>query len=383
MSDVSRDHSPMISALKYTIRYGLAVVSVAIAAGLGLWAESSGIPRGQLSLFLLAFTITVWYGGIGPGILNFILGSTAFNFFFTPPLWALGFTHQDLANYTVFLVFALVIGWFTSIRKGMEVDLRCSRDKLEAEAKQREMLNAELERRSRQLEASNKELEAFAYSVSHDLRAPLRHITGFTELLQKHADPVLDDTSRRHIAKVLDSSKRMGNLIDDLLAFSRISRAERQNTTVELQQLVEQLVNDTEHETAKRKITWRVGALPICYGDPAMLRLVFVNLISNAVKFTRNQPRADIEIGSLNGRKNEIVVFVKDNGVGFDMNYKDKLFGVFQRLHSQEAFEGTGIGLATVQRIVSRHGGEVWAESSIDNGASFFVALPKPEKVNG
>jgi light-regulated signal transduction histidine kinase (bacteriophytochrome) len=114
-----------------------------------------------------------------------------------------------------------------------------------------------------------------------------------------------------------------------------------------------------------------------------MLRLVFVNLISNAVKFTRNQPRADIEIGSLNGSKNEIVVFVKDNGVGFDMNYKDKLFGVFQRLHSQEAFEGTGIGLATVQRIVSRHGGEVWAESSIDNGASFFVALPKPERVNG
>ena len=383
MSDVSRDHSPMISALKYTIRYGLAVVSVAIAAGLGLLAESSGIPRGQLSLFLLAFTITVWYAGVGPGILNFILGSTAFNFFFTPPLWALDFTHQDLANYTVFLVFALVIGWFTSIRKGMEVDLRRSRDKLEAEAKQREILNAELERGSRQLEASNKELEAFAYSVSHDLRAPVRHITGFTELLQKHADPVLDDTSRRHIAKVLDSSKRMGNLIDDLLAFSRIGRKERQNATVVLQQVVEQVVNDTQHETAKRNITWRVGALPTCYGDPAMLRLVFVNLISNAVKFTRNQPRADIEIGSLNGRKNEIVVFVKDNGVGFDMNYKEKLFGVFQRLHSQEAFEGTGIGLATVQRIVSRHGGEVWAESSIDNGASFFVALPKPEKVNG
>jgi light-regulated signal transduction histidine kinase (bacteriophytochrome) len=288
-----------------------------------------------------------------------------------------------LANYTVFLVFALVIGWFTSIRKGMEVDLRRSRDRLEAEAKQREMLNAELERRSRQLEASNKELEAFAYSVSHDLRSPVRHITGFTELLQKHADPVLDETSRRHIAKVLDSSKRMGNLIDDLLAFSRISRVERQNATVGLQQLVEQVVSDTQHETAKRNITWRVGALPTCYGDPAMLRLVFVNLISNAVKFTRNQPRADIEIGSLNGRKNEIVVFVRDNGVGFDMNYKNKLFGVFQRLHSQEAFEGTGIGLATVQRIVSRHGGEVWAESSIDNGASFFVALPKPEKVNG
>ena len=384
MSDLSRGHSPTISAVKYIIfRYGLAVGSVAIALGLQLLLQRFSISRAQLSLFLLAFTITVWYGGIGPGILNFLIANAGINYFLTPPLYALSFTRDDLAYSIIFLFFALVIGWFTAVRKRMELDLRHSHDKLEAEAKQREMLNAELESRSRQLEASNKELEAFAYSVSHDLRAPVRHITGFTELLQKHADPVLDDTSRRHIAKVLDSSKRMGNLIDDLLAFSRIGRKERQNATVGLQQLVEQVVNDTQQETAKRNITWRVGALPTCYGDPAMLRLVFVNLISNAVKFTRNQPRADIEIGSLNGRKNEIVVFVKDNGVGFDMNYKEKLFGVFQRLHSQEAFEGTGIGLATVQRIVSRHGGEVWAESSIDNGASFFVTLPKPEKVNG
>jgi light-regulated signal transduction histidine kinase (bacteriophytochrome) len=175
----------------------------------------------------------------------------------------------------------------------------------------------------------------------------------------------------------------MGSLIDDLLAFSRIGRAETQKTTVKLQELVEQVVTDSKREADGRKINWRVGALPTCYGDPSMLRLVFGNLISNAVKFTRARPKAEIEIGSLNGRENEIVVFVKDNGAGFDMKYKDKLFGVFQRLHSQEAFEGTGIGLATVQRIVSRHRGEVWAESSIDNGASFFVALPKPEKVSG
>lgn len=362
--------------------YGLAVISVAIAAGLGLLAESSGIPRGQLSLFLLAFTITVWYAGIGPGILNFILGSTAFNFFFTPPLRTLDFTYQDFANYTVFLVFSLLIGWFTAVRKRMEVDLRYSHDKLEAEVKQRKMLNEELEKRSRQLEASNEELEAFAYSVSHDLRAPVRHITGFTELLQKHADSVLDNTSRRHIATILDSSKRMDNLIDDLLAFSRISRTETRNMTVGLQQLVEQVVSDTEHEIAKRNITWRVGGLPACYGDPAMLRLVFMNLISNAVKFTRNRTGAEIEIGSLNGRESEVVVFVKDNGVGFDMNYKDKLFGAFQRLHSQEAFEGTGIGLATVQRVVHRHGGRVWAEGAVDNGATFYVALPKPRKAN-
>jgi light-regulated signal transduction histidine kinase (bacteriophytochrome) len=171
-------------------------------------------------------------------------------------------------------------------------------------------------------------------------------------------------------------------LIDDLLAFSRIGRAETQKTTVRLQQLVEQVVADAKQDAEGRKINWRVGALPISYGDPAMLRLVFGNLISNAVKFTRTREQAEIEIDSLNHRPNKVVMFVKDNGVGFDMKYKDKLFGVFQRLHSQEAFEGTGIGLATVQRIISRHGGEVWAEGSVDRGATFYVALPKPEKVN-
>ena len=217
--------------------------------------------------------------------------------------------------------------------------------------------------------------------MSHDLRAPVRHIAGFTELLQRHSEPVLDDKSQRYISMILDSANRMGSLVDDLLAFSRIGRAETQKTTIKLEELVKGVVGDIAPDTQGRKIVWRVGSLPICYGDPSMLRLVFSNLVSNAVKFSRTRPQAEIEIGSLNHSPNEAIVFVKDNGVGFDMKYKDKLFGVFQRLHSQEAFEGTGIGLATVQRIVHRHGGRVWAEGSVDHGATFYVALPKPVKV--
>jgi light-regulated signal transduction histidine kinase (bacteriophytochrome) len=213
--------------------------------------------------------------------------------------------------------------------------------------------------------------------VSHDLRAPVRHIAGFTELLQKHADPVLDDKSRYQINMILDSANRMGTLVDDLLSFSRIGRAETRKTTVRLTELIHTIVREIAPDTQNRRITWRIGDLPVCHGDPAMLRLVFANLISNAVKFTRTREKAEIEIDSSNHKTDEMLVFVKDNGVGFDMRYHNKLFGVFQRLHSQEAFEGTGIGLATVQRIVHQHGGRVWAESVLNNGATFYVALPK------
>jgi PAS domain S-box-containing protein len=264
-------------------------------------------------------------------------------------------------------------------RKRAEEALRRSRDELEMKVKER---TAELGKTNADLQSVNKELEAFAYSVSHDLRAPVRHIAGFTELLQKHTEPVLDDKSRHHISMILDSAKRMGTLVDDLLAFSRIGRAETQKTTVHLEQLINGVVVEVAPEAQGRNIAWRIGTFPICYGDASMLRLVFANLITNAVKFTRTREQAEIEIDSLNHTPDEVVVFVKDNGVGFDMKYKDKLFGVFQRLHSEEAFEGTGIGLATVQRIVQAHGGRVWAEASVNNGATFYVVLPKAGKAN-
>ena len=238
-------------------------------------------------------------------------------------------------------------------------------------------LNQELAQRATDLDASNKEMESFAYSVSHDLRAPLRHVIGFAELLQKHASALLDDKSRRYVDTILGASKRMGNLIDDLLAFSRIGRAETKVGPVSLGQLVTEATAELRGETSGREIDWKVGALPVCVGDRAMLKLVVLNLLSNAVKFSRTRHRPEIEIGCTNPTKDEVEVFVRDNGVGFDMQYVDKLFGVFQRLHRMEEFEGTGIGLATVQRVIHRHGGKVRAEGAVDRGATFYFSLPK------
>src|SRR5271155_5175355 len=239
-------------------------------------------------------------------------------------------------------------------------------------------LNNELAKRARELETSNNELEAFSYSVSHDLRAPLRHVVGFSELLQRQASSSLDEKSRRFMQTILESAKRMGNLIDDLLAFSRIGRTETKNTLVSLDQLVKEVVAEIEQDTGERDFVWKIHPLPVCYGDRSMLKLVIVNLVSNAVKFTRMRARAEIDIGCVDG-EHEVEVFVRDNGAGFDMQYVDKLFGVFQRLHLPEEFEGTGIGLATVRRIIHRHGGEVRAEGGVDKGATLYFSLPKAQ----
>lgn len=253
-------------------------------------------------------------------------------------------------------------------RKRAEEDLRALNDELEQR----------VSARTTELESINRELEAFTYSVSHDLRSPLRHMVGYTELLHKHASSLLDAKSRQYTMTILEATKRMGTLIDDLLAFSRVGRAEMQQTTVSLERLVQEAVSEVRPETAGRDIAWTIGPLPAVYGDRSMLKLVLVNLISNAVKFTRTRPQAQIEIGSTPGNADGTVVFVRDNGVGFDMKYANKLFGVFQRLHRAEEFEGTGIGLASVQRIIHRHGGGVWAEGLVDRGATFAFSVPKP-----
>jgi signal transduction histidine kinase len=231
-----------------------------------------------------------------------------------------------------------------------------------------------------QLEAANKELEAFTYSVSHDLRAPLRHINGFADLLERHAADSLDEKGRRYLRTVSESAERMGRLIDDLLAFSRMGRSEMQRTLVDIEELARDVMNDFRHQTGNRSITWSVGSLPEVRGDQSMLRQVLVNLLSNAVKYTVQRTEAHIEVGYINGNGNEKTFFVKDDGIGFDMEYVGKLFGVFQRLHSADQFEGTGIGLANVRRIIHRHGGRTWAEGAPGCGATFYFSLPQDKE---
>jgi PAS domain S-box-containing protein len=478
--------------------YGLAVASVATALALAFLGEHEAQKYVEMPLFLMAIAITVWYTSAGPAALAIVLSSLAFDYFVTEPRHSFGIEPGEVASYVVFVLFAVLIGWFVTRRRRVEEDLRLARDELQAEVAirtqqasllglthdtifvrdtsdiiaywnrgaqelygwtseqaigrpahqllqtifpmpldeirgellragrwegeltktkangtqvvvasrwslQRDQhdqplailetnnditerkraeekmrgLTADLARHTVELEASNKELEAFAYSTSHDLRAPLRHVVAYAEILRKAAATLLDDKSRRYLLMILESAKKMGVLIDDLLAFSRIGRVETRYTLVSLGQLVEEVRSEIERETKGRDIAWKVDPLPSVFGDHAMLRLALVNLISNAVKFTGTRPRATIDIGCADGKQDEVVVFVKDNGVGFDMKYVHKLFGVFQRLHKPEAFEGTGIGLATVQRIMARHGGRVWADGEVDKGATFYFSAPK------
>ena len=241
-------------------------------------------------------------------------------------------------------------------------------------------LNAELSHHLQQFEAANKELEAFSYSVSHDLRAPLRHITGFVELLNERNLSALDDKSRHYLQVISDSARTMGVLIDDLLAFSRMGRAEMMKTRVDLGALAGEIIAGLEQENRDRDIVWEIGPLPVVVGDVAMLRQVLINLIANALKFTRQRQQARIEIGSVSEHADETLFYIRDNGVGFDMKYVDKLFGLFQRLHDSQEFEGTGIGLANVQRIILRHGGRIWAEGSPGAGAVFWFSLPNTRR---
>jgi PAS domain S-box-containing protein len=473
--------------------YALALLGVAGAVALALAAELVGFNKLEVPLLLFAIAVAVWYGGFGPGVVAIVAAIASVDYVFTEPRFTFYIDRADVGYFIVFILFALLIGWFALRRRGIEQELRRARDELEArhanlldvthdaifmrgmdesitywnrgaqelfgwsaaqavgsnahelmrtvfprpldeirdeflrtgrwegelgktradgrelvvasrwslqrDAHQRpaailetnnnvterkaaeeriRKLNVDLERRTIELEASNKELEAFAYSVSHDLRAPLRHVAAYSELLQKQAAPVLDDRCKRYVANLVDSARKMGMLIDDLLAFSKIGRAETRMTLVSLDELAREVLRDVERDTDDRHIDWRISELPHVLGDRSMLRLALSNLVANAVKFTRPRPNARIEIGSRDASSDDLVVFVRDNGVGFDMKYVDKLFGVFQRLHSGETFEGTGIGLATVQRIIARHGGRAWAEGAVDGGATFYFSLPKP-----
>ena len=273
------------------------------------------------------------------------------------------------------------IGRLATAFQTMSAEVQASRQQLEARVEERTRdvvaLNRQLEGRVGELHALTTELESFSYSVSHDLRAPVRHIGGFAALLEAKAGPSLDEEGRRYVRTIAAAAGRMGRLIDDLLSFSRMGRAEMLRTRVDLASVIADVRRDMDAERQDGgAIEWTIHPLPAVEGDPPMLRVVFANLLSNAVKYSAKRSPARIEIGTMDD-PDETIVFVRDNGVGFDMQYASKLFGVFQRLHSSDAFEGTGIGLTNVRRIVARHGGRAWATSAPDEGATFFVALPK------
>jgi light-regulated signal transduction histidine kinase (bacteriophytochrome) len=240
-------------------------------------------------------------------------------------------------------------------------------------------LNAELdlriEERRGEWERASHEMETFSHSVSHDLRAPLIRIGGFADLLREYLGPRLGEKGRHYLDIIAASASKMGQMLDDLLAFSVMSQAELHHVRINLVAMLQDVVKDLEAETQNRAIDWVIGDLPEVWGDPSLLRQAICHLVANAVKYTRNCPRARIEIGSRTADR-EMIFFIRDNGVGFDMKFADRLFGVFQRLHAASEFEGHGVGLANVRRIIARHGGHTWAEGVPDKGATFSFSLP-------
>jgi PAS domain S-box-containing protein len=258
-------------------------------------------------------------------------------------------------------------------RKLIETELRESEERYRALS---EHLEERVGHRTAELEAANRDLEAFSYSVSHDLRAPLRHVSAHCNLLLERPTVAADAEARRHTDSAIKAVSRLAQLVDHLLHFSRMGRAGMQRIALSTQELVDQVQRDLEPELQGRTVRWQVGTLPNVVGDVSMLKQVWQNLLGNAVKYTRNRPVAQIQIDTVYD-EGEFIFFVRDNGVGFDPQYAGKLFGVFERLHGAREFEGTGIGLANVRRIIQRHGGRVWAEGAVDSGATFYFSLPQ------
>lgn len=242
-------------------------------------------------------------------------------------------------------------------------------------------LNDELQKEREKLKAANQELETFAYSVSHDLKVPLRAIDGFSRILEEDYPEELDDEGKRLIDIIRQNTKRMSQLIDDILHLSRAGRQDMVLAKLDLESLFQNAFNELKQSNKGRDIQLDIEPLPAVYGDRALLQQVISNLLANSIKFTATRETTLIEVGFQEGKK-EYIFHIKDNGVGFNMKYSDKLFGLFQRLHGQDEFDGTGVGLSIVQRIIRRHGGDIWAEGKVDEGATFYFSLPVQTDIN-
>ncbi len=396
--------------------YVVAIALIAGAAALRLWPLQVLGSRLTWLTFYPAVIVAALYGGFSAGLLGTILSCLTMLY-----LWPMFVTQPfirdsvDWLGMTFFFITCTMISGVAETMHRARTRAARVKEQFEAANKELESANKELETTNKELGAANKELEAFSYSVSHDLRAPLRAIDGFSRILMEEYAPQLAPEALRYLQLVRDNTRQMGNLVDDLLAFSRLSRQEPRKQSVKTTELVRWALEELRTETNGRQVEFVIGdpstgsgqapstgrrgelvepsgqapstsrrgelvepsgqALPECQADPNLLKQVWINLLSNAIKYTSKREAARIEIG-WKKENDEQVFFVKDNGVGFDVKYAHKLFGIFQRLHRAEDYEGTGVGLAIVQRIVHRHGGRVWAEGQVDDGATFYFSLP-------
>ncbi|HKN87676.1 MAG TPA: ATP-binding protein [Nitrospiraceae bacterium] len=336
-------------------RFGFAFVITALGLILTL-VLSEATEHGVFQVAVVSVVLSAWYGGLYPGLLSALLAAAGIAFAVLVPQYSLAVSKwEDLLQLIVFVSVSLVISSLSEARHRTERLLHT---------------------RTTELEEANQELESFSYSVSHDLRWPLRAIDGYSRILLDEYGSRLDPKAQRYLNSMRTSTQQMDRLVEDLLAFSRLGRLSLKKQPVDLAELVRQALGELESLTEGRSVDITVGTLPTTSADPTLLKQVFVNLLQNALKFTRARPHAVIQVGHRGQGPGGIgIYYVQDNGVGFDMKYVEKAFGVFQRLHRPEEYEGTGVGLAIVHRIVSRHGGRVWAEAEVDKGATFYFTL--------